>query len=824
MRVTRTIQDIVPPTQLHHTVKWLVVVACLGIFGLAHAGLKFTPPEQAAGSPSPAAMPAQLESPAAAVVPAVEEPPAQPFDRDAMVGGQPESFERERTTTGGLRMVPVGEGYEELKLRWEKTFGGARPDAFAAVISRRSDLATIAVGHTMSQSSGRSDAWVVAIDDDGEIIWQTSMGGSRDDRATAVYDLPDGSLILVGNTASEDGGRLAGLVAKVAQNGSVLWRRAITGDSDISLYDVISLAGGRMLIAGTTGKAGYIAELDGDGDMVWEKRISEQGPDIIRALAQLPNGDIMTVGERTEMFESDAWALRLSPAGEPLWSKSYGAGGRDVFHDVTVLNDGTAIAVGSTFSEVALEQGWLVKISSEAGRGWEKTFGGAGVDSLLGVTLLNDQSLILVGRTDAGKEAAANSWVLRVTDQGGLVKARALGDEYADGLAAIAARSDGSFSAVGFVQSDYDAPKDAYLALLGMPVSQQMQPVYAAADGPTLFIPGGGELTTERASVEILGNVIHSRPVRQVFVDGKQTELLPNGAFVKQVSVPLGQTEIEIDAVDDRGVIGSTTVKVMRTERGQLQPGNGLDDLLDSIEFGRYHALVIGNNDYAADDIPALKSAVNDARAVADVLKTDYNFNVDLMLNATRSEILTALDNKSRALGPQDNLLVYYAGHGYYDEDVDIGYWLPVDASLATKEAWIRNSAITDTIKSMKAKHVLLVADSCFSGTLLRNVDIRRTGRFYEQMANRSARLVMTSGGIEPVMDEGGDGHSVFARNLIRKLRSSDQIIDGTSLYQAIREPVVMTSQQVPQYSNIRFIDSDGGDFLFVKQSQLGGK
>jgi hypothetical protein len=78
----------------------------------------------------------------------------------------------------------------------------------------------------------------------------------------------------------------------------------------------------------------------------------------------------------------------------------------------------------------------------------------------------------------------------------------------------------------------------------------------------------------------------------------------------------------------------------------------------------------------------------------------------------------------------------------------------------------------------------------------------------------------MTSGGIEPVMDEGGDGHSVFARNLIRKLRSSDQIIDGTSLYQAIREPVVMTSEQVPQYSNIRFIDSDGGDFLFVKQSR----
>ena len=77
----------------------------------------------------------------------------------------------------------------------------------------------------------------------------------------------------------------------------------------------------------------------------------------------------------------------------------------------------------------------------------------------------------------------------------------------------------------------------------------------------------------------------------------------------------------------------------------------------------------------------------------------------------------------------------------------------------------------------------------------------------------------MTSGGIEPVMDGGGDGHSVFARSFIEKLRGGERIVDGTSLFQAIREPVVMSSEQVPQYSNIRFIDSDGGDFLFVRRA-----
>jgi hypothetical protein len=797
------------------------------------AGVKFIPdeavPTQAAavGQEEPfeeaANMEAILAAPSTQSKLSAQPQPAQ--SQRVQPGAQPEAFARDSAVSasgGTLRMIPAGEEYEELKLRWEARFGGRRSDAFTEVISRRSDLATIAVGHTMSESSGRSDAWVMAIDDKGKRIWETSIGGSRDDRATAVWDLADGGLLVVGDTASETGVRVAGLVARLSPTGKVIWQRTLQGENDIALNDVIGLAGERVLVAGTSGNiAGYVAELDAEGEVVWEKLIQDAGPDIVHALTQLPNGDLLVVGERTDLFDSDAWALRLSPAGEPLWSRSYGDDGRDVFFDVALSADGSAMVVGSTFAEDVLEQGWLLQISEDPAGGWEKTFGGKGVDTLFGVTVLNDQSLILVGRTDAANSVAPNAWVLRVSNVGKLVKARALGAEYADGLTAIAARSDGSYSAVGFTHSDFDAPRDAYIALLGMPVSQELQPVYAAVDSPTLFVPGGGQLTTERASIEILGNVIHSRPVRQVFVDGKQTELLPNGAFVKQVSVPLGQTEIAIDAVDDRGIIGSTTITVVRTEQGQLQPGEGLDDLLESIDFGRYHALVIGNNEYPANDIPALRSAVNDAQAVADVLAAEYNFDVDLRLNATRGEIIAALDQKSRELGPQDNLLVYYAGHGYYDEDVDLGYWLPVDASLSDKSAWIRNSAITDSIKGMQAKHVLLVADSCFSGTLLRNVDVKRTGRFYEQMANRSARLVMTSGGIEPVMDEGGDGHSVFARNLLRRLKSSDRIIDGTSLYQAIREPVVMTSEQVPQYSNIRFIDSDGGDFLFVKHSEL---
>jgi hypothetical protein len=292
--------------------------------------------------------------------------------------------------------------------------------------------------------------------------------------------------------------------------------------------------------------------------------------------------------------------------------------------------------------------------------------------------------------------------------------------------------------------------------------------------------------------------------------------LLHNGAFLTRISVPLGVTEVKVEAIDDRGVLGESMVQVTRAEVSELSMPDQIPDL-DSINFGNYHALVIGNNFYK-DNIPPLKTAIKDTTELASLLQDTYGFEVELLLNADKDQILSALDKKSKSMRKDDNLLVYYAGHGVYDEDADVGYWLPVDADLEDKKNWIRNSTITDAIKGMDAKHVLLMADSCFSGTLLRSTQVKRTGKFYTQMATRTARLVMTSGGVEPVMDGGGDGHSVFARSLLAKLRTPEIIIDGTSLYQAIREPVVMSSEQVPQYSNIRFIDSDGGDFLFVKR------
>lgn len=236
-----------------------------------------------------------------------------------------------------------------------------------------------------------------------------------------------------------------------------------------------------------------------------------------------------------------------------------------------------------------------------------------------------------------------------------------------------------------------------------------------------------------------------------------------------------------------------------------------------NVDFGNYHALIIGIDEY--ENLPNLKTAVNDAQAIADVLADQYGFQVRFLKNPNRGEILDAFDEYREKLGFRDNLLIYYAGHGWLDEEADRGYWLPADAKPNRRRFWVSNADIIDTLKTLQSKHVIVIADSCFSGTLLRGADIGlKGGDYWRRMAEKPARVAITSGSLEPVADAGGGGHSPFALAFIDALESNEVVIDGTSLFNAIRRPVMVAAQQTPQYSDVRNAGHDGGDFLFVRK------
>jgi photosystem II stability/assembly factor-like uncharacterized protein/uncharacterized caspase-like protein len=241
-----------------------------------------------------------------------------------------------------------------------------------------------------------------------------------------------------------------------------------------------------------------------------------------------------------------------------------------------------------------------------------------------------------------------------------------------------------------------------------------------------------------------------------------------------------------------------------------------------SIQPGPYFALVIGNNNYKY--LPKLQTSVNDANAVARLLQDRYGFRTTVLLNADRVQILTALVDFRRTLPEDSNLLIYYAGHGQHDRDTDEAYWLPVDALADNNANWISADDITRNVRAVPSSHILIISDSCYSGFLSgRNAEAainpKERSYFLAKMLKSKSRNLMSSGGDEPVADNGAPGHSVFAAAVLDSLgEMDDDTFTAASLFQRYIQPRVGgRSDQVPQYSWIRNSGHDGGDFVFFR-------
>jgi tetratricopeptide (TPR) repeat protein len=235
---------------------------------------------------------------------------------------------------------------------------------------------------------------------------------------------------------------------------------------------------------------------------------------------------------------------------------------------------------------------------------------------------------------------------------------------------------------------------------------------------------------------------------------------------------------------------------------------------------GVYHALVIGNNDYVR--LQRLETAVKDATDVANILKSLYGFQVNLLLNATRDQIVRSISDYRRTLTDADHLLIYYAGHGHFDRPADLAYWQPVDADSENTANWISATDITSNMRAMPARHILVVADSCYSGAMRgssASITPADKNRFLKQVRDKRSRTLLSSGGVEPVSDAGGTLNSVFAEALIQGLSAAeDQAFSAGSLFhEYIRVRVGGRAKQVPLYNAISNSGDEGGDFVFIK-------
>ena len=242
-------------------------------------------------------------------------------------------------------------------------------------------------------------------------------------------------------------------------------------------------------------------------------------------------------------------------------------------------------------------------------------------------------------------------------------------------------------------------------------------------------------------------------------------------------------------------------------------------------KLGEYRALIIGINDYKDPKIPDLETAVNDAQAMAKLLREHYGFHIELLLDrkATKEAIFRALRKLASSTKPDDSVLIYYAGHGDLDRLTNEGWWIPADAKGGDPITYLDNSLVQTYIRSMQARHVLLISDSCYSGTLFgqaRAMPPVIGEKYYLNLYNEKSRWGMTSGNKTPVSDQGSGGHSVFAYQLLKELRNSEKpYISTQELYTRIAPIISNNSEQTPLCRPIRNTGDQGGEFVFIASS-----
>ena len=267
-----------------------------------------------------------------------------------------------------------------------------------------------------------------------------------------------------------------------------------------------------------------------------------------------------------------------------------------------------------------------------------------------------------------------------------------------------------------------------------------------------------GEIELLQAEIAAAANTINVQTLRIAVLDGQmQVRALQLGELKDELAVP-EPAPIEVQ----------DAMTVLDMARSPQEPN-----------LGRFHALLIANEKYT--NMEPLTTPVRDANDIEKLLISRYGFSVKVLTNATDDDIMRTLHEYSNTLTQEDNLLIYYAGRGSTpDGPPDRVYWLGVDADPQMRNTWLLAEHVSDKIREIEAKRILLITDSCFSSRRVQ-ASTMSVGRGlgperFKLLAKFQSRYVLTSGANVPVYDDNGDRtHSLFAKFFMEILRHQHQ-------------------------------------------------
>lgn len=310
-------------------------------------------------------------------------------------------------------------------MEWDKTFGGSGLDLPGSV-QQTSDGGYVVFAQTTSYGAGGRDAWLIKTDSSGNKQWDKTFGGKEEEPSFSGQQTSDGGYILAGSTSSYGEGSSDILLIKTDQNGNVLWDKTFGGSGYDSANSVRQTTDGGYVIGGLTfvganDQRGWAIKTDSSGNQVWTKVLSE-GLVNIESVRQTADGGYIIVGS--------GLLIKTDSRGDEEWrSRTFEIGSEKSVQQTT---DGGYIITGDTFSGMKnatehMSDVGLIKTDSLGNEMWNRTFGSSDNDEAYSVQMTSDGGYIIAGMkgsywTNEGDgsriETDGDLWLIKTDDDG----------------------------------------------------------------------------------------------------------------------------------------------------------------------------------------------------------------------------------------------------------------------------------------------------------------------------------------------------------------------------------------------------------------------
>jgi hypothetical protein len=337
-----------------------------------------------------------------------------------------------------------------------------------------------------------------------------------------------------------------------------------------------------------------------------------------------------------------------------------------------------------------------------------------------------------------------------------------------------------------------------------------------------------GEIAYSESDIEIRGSASDESGIYKIRVNNEEAAVSADGSFRRNIRLAYGRNKVQILATDLKDNTAEMNFVILRASGDDSDAGRGVGAAEQPQESlastGINYALIIGIQTYDDPAIPDLDEPVADAQQLKEVLTKNYAFDpshVKLLQNPDKAALFRELEEFAQKVKPEDSLLIFYAGHGMWDQQFEQGYWLPKDADHGSRAQWISNSDIRDYIRAIQSRHTLLITDACFSGGIFKSRSgLTGSDKAIQELYSMPSRKAMTSGTLTEVPD-----HSAFLDYLTQRLRDNTQdYMSADQLFYRFREAVINNSPNTPQYGVIHEAGDEGGEYIFIRRAAGGSQ